>query len=231
MLKKSWKRILIKLGSSVIHDGNSIQIKKIQEIIHDIHWLQKQNIEVILVSSGAIACGRGSLNKYTKDSIHFQQAASAVGQPLLMATYQKELAKLSQSASQILVTHQDFSRKQNFHNMRQTIQCLLDNKILPIINENDSVSIDEITLGDNDQLAARIAMMMSVDLVIYLTEADGILLEDGSLLKEADHLRDLNKIKRMKKTKLGSGGILTKLEAVKKLHQVNIDTLISLIWS
>tara|TARA_B100001248_G_scaffold262262_1_gene257067 strand:+ start:7774 stop:8844 length:1071 start_codon:yes stop_codon:yes gene_type:complete len=222
MTKKKWKRFLVKIGSSCWQDA-----KQVEKICLEVAELSESGHEIILVSSGAIHLGQKILNSGPHNHIHRKQAAAALGQPRLMHMYQDFFAKKNKEVAQVLLTHQDMNRTSSYHNLQSCLESLLSHGIIPIINENDSVSFEEITLGDNDHLAARIAMMLEVDLAIYLTQSDGVLLEDGSYLKRTSDLQEIRKIKRMQKSQSGTGGMQSKLEAIAKIHAVNIPAVIA----
>lgn len=219
-------KILIKLGSSAITDGNGISKEKLKKVFTDIIWLMEQKYQIIIVSSGAIATGKHYIKNYDKNLIHSQQAASSIGQPLLMNEYTQFLTNKGVTSAQLLLTHEDFKRKASYFNCQKTLLHLLDNNIIPIINENDAVSFAEITLGDNDQLAGLLALMLNVDMCLFLTEADGLLDKENKPVREISSEENFSFIKYHKKTSSGTGGIQHKLEAIRKITDAGIKVLL-----
>jgi glutamate 5-kinase len=170
-------RVVIKVGSLAVTDeSGGVSVRKITGLIKELQILKEKGFAPILVSSGAINSGRGLVKRpeEKKMMISYQQAAAAIGQPLLMKAYVDALGAHNQHCAQILVTHEDFKERKRFLNIRNTINRLLENDILPIVNENDTVSYEEITVGDNDQLAVMIAEATDAEKLILLTEADGL---------------------------------------------------------
>src|SRR5690606_37782186 len=158
------KRIVIKIGSEAIVDGpNGLKKEAIQQICEDVQFLLEKDIEVVLISSGAIGLGRHFLKPEKREAIDFLQGASSLGQPRLFQKYLEGFQKLKKNCAQILLTHEDFKNRKRYRNAKNTLLKLLENKIVPILNENDTVSFNEITVGDNDHLAAITAQMLEVD--------------------------------------------------------------------
>lgn len=233
-MSEKLKRIVVKIGSlGVTEESGGVSEKKIHRLLHDLYRLKENGHQIILVSSGAINTGRSFIKRpeEKKMMISYQQACAAVGQPLLMNAYQKILSLWSWPSAQILVTHEDFKDRTRFLNIRNTILRLLDNGILPIINENDTVSFAEITVGDNDQLAVMVTEAADADGLILLTEADGLYDKNP---KEPDAKRfdlihysdDFSGVKIAAKTSVGRGGMDTKLRAVRKLTPIGVDVVI-----
>ena len=227
-------RIVIKVGSLAVTDETGgVSIPKIEAIVEELIRLSTMGHTPILVSSGAINSGRSFVKKpeEKKMMISYQQAAAAIGQPLLMKAYVDALSKHAKHAGQILVTHDDFKISKRFLNVRNTINRLLENGIIPIVNENDTVSYDEITVGDNDQLAVMIAQVCDAHKLILLTEADGLFNKnpkesDAIRFDEVDFKDDFSGVKFAAKTSVGRGGMDTKLKAVRKLTPLGIDVII-----
>jgi len=227
-------RIVIKVGSLAVTDEKGgVSYSKISSLIKEFVALRNRGFIPILVSSGAINSGKKFLKppEEKKMMISFQQASAAVGQPLLMKTYVDVLQEVGISCGQILVTHEDFKQRKRFLNIRNTINCLIENDILPIVNENDTVSFEEISVGDNDQLAVMITEVTDAEKLILLTEADGLFNKnpkdpDAKRFDEIDYKDDFSGIKFAAKTSVGRGGMDTKLKAVRKLTPNGIDVLI-----
>lgn len=228
------KRIVIKVGSLTVTDETGgVSLIKVKNIVNELHELRKQGFSPILVSSGAINSGRSFIKKpeEKKMMISYQQAAAAIGQPLLMKAYIDNFSDLNIKCAQILVTHEDFKVRQRFLNIRNTINQLLENDILPIVNENDTVSYEEITVGDNDQLAVMITEVADAEKLILLTEADGLYNKnpkdvDAVRFDEVDFRDDFSSVKFAAKTSVGRGGMDTKLKAVRKLTPLGVDVII-----
>jgi glutamate 5-kinase len=227
-------RIVIKVGSlAVTNESGGVDQGKIHNIISDLHQLLKHGHTPILISSGAINTGRIFIQRpeEKKMMISYQQASAAVGQPLLMQAYIQALRDYSWPCAQILVTHEDFKDRRRFLNIRNTINRLLDNGILPIINENDSVSFEEISVGDNDQLAVMITEASDANKLILLTEADGLYDKnpsdkDAQRISLVDYQDDFSSVKIATKTSVGRGGMQTKLMAIRKLTPIGVDVVL-----
>ncbi|MFT6632091.1 MAG: glutamate 5-kinase [Bacteriovoracaceae bacterium] len=233
-LKFKNKLIIIKLSSlAVTHAEGGINKKQIASIVNDINKLRtEKKLQVIIVSSGSINAGKKFLGTSSKNEISQLQACSAIGQPILMQSFQSEFDKYKIQAAQVLLTHEDLKNKSRSFNVRASIQSLLRNNIIPIINENDSVSFDEITVGDNDQLSAMICEITNADALLMLTQSDGLYNMDP-IHPEALHFPiinysdDFNDIKLISKSSAGRGGMKTKLQAVRKLTPLGINVIIS----
>lgn len=227
-------RIVIKVGSlTVTNENGGVSPEKIEKIVLELLQLKKRGYFPILVSSGAVNSGRAIIKKpeEKKMMISYQQAAAAVGQPLLMKAYVDSLTKHNAHCGQILVTHEDFKVRTRFLNIRNTINRLVNNDVIPIVNENDTVSYDEITVGDNDQLAVMMAEATDAEKLILLTEADGLYNKnpkepDAVRFDEVDFKDDFSGVKFAAKTSVGRGGMDTKLKAVRKLTPLGIDVII-----
>lgn len=227
-------RVVIKVGSLAVTDETGgVSPVKINELVRELNRLKAQGFAPILVSSGAINSGRSFVKRpeEKKMMISYQQAAAAIGQPLLMKAYLDSLALYKWHGAQILVTHEDFKERKRFLNIRNTINRLIENDILPIVNENDTVSYEEITVGDNDQLAVMIAEATDAEKLILLTEADGLFNKnpkehDAIRFDEIDFKDDFSGVKFAAKTSVGRGGMDTKLKAVRKLTPLGVDVII-----
>ena len=228
------KRIVIKVGSLAVTDETGgVSLPKIEAIVTELIALKSAGYAPILVSSGAINSGRSFIKRpeEKKMMISFQQASASIGQPLLMKAYIDALAAHKSYCGQILVTHEDFKERKRFLNIRNTINRLIENDILPIVNENDTVSYEEITVGDNDQLAVMISEATDAEKLILLTEADGLFNKnpkelDAIRFDEVDFKDDFSGVKFAAKTSVGRGGMDTKLKAVRKLTPLGVDVII-----
>ena len=232
-LTKKIKRVVIKVGSSVI---SNYQLKPkeahFKKIINQIGELRKKNIDVILVSSGSIVFGMGEFKKQKRENdLAFLQTMSSVGQTILMNQYRDILKENRLYCGQILLTWDDFQDRKRFNNIRRTIQKMFDLKIIPIINENDTISTEEIKFGDNDKLSAMIASLIQADILIILSDVEGfydcvvkkkVITEIKEITKEIEEMAGGTEQKHISK-----GGMITKLEAVKIVTAANIPCVIA----
>ena len=229
-------RIVIKVGTSTLaHATGRLNIRRIERLCEVMSDLKNAGNEIILVSSGAIGMGVGKLNLNQRpEDIPTKQAAAAVGQCELMYTYDKLFSEYNHTVAQLLITSPDIGdpvRKANFHN---TLERLLSFGVLPIINENDTVSTDEIEIGDNDTLSAIVAANVGADLLILLSDIDGLYDADPHKNGEA-HLIPVVKqvndeVMRLagdKGTSLGTGGMITKLRAARIANDAGCEMVIA----
>jgi glutamate 5-kinase len=227
-------RIVVKVGSlAVTEESGGVSPLKIKNIIADLHELKSRGFEPILISSGAINTARGLIKKPEEKNrmISYQQASAAIGQPLLMKAYIDVLSEFNWPCAQILVTHEDFKVRKRFLNIRNTINQLLAHGILPIVNENDTVSFEEITVGDNDQLAVMMTEASDSEKLLLLSEADGLFNKNpkeagARQFSEIDFRDDFSNVKIAAKTSVGRGGMDTKLKAVRKLTPLGVDVIL-----
>ena len=243
-ISHSLKRVVIKVGSQTItHPEGGLDAVKMGSISNDIISLLKLGLEVVIVSSGAIQVGKGIVKNQGEDnvpceSIEEQQALSAIGQPYLVEAWRTYLNQEHQvHVAQVLLTHDDMGNRTRSLNASQTLNHLLSLDVVPILNENDSVSFEEITVGDNDQLAAMVAGLVNADLLILLTGPDGVYTSDPSKYPDAEKLSTVQKgkdghelllsIETKSKSKAGRGGMQTKIAAAQKLQIAGIPTLIT----
>ncbi len=233
---KTSKRWVIKIGSALLtNDGRGLDKAAIETWVKQIAVLHQTGAEVILVSSGAVAEGMTRLN-WTKrpSALHYLQAAAAVGQMGMVQNYESCFKKYSINTAQILLTHDDLSNRQRYLNARSTLRALLDFKILPIINENDTVTTEEIRFGDNDTLAALVANLIEADMLVLLTDQKGLYESDprinpnAKLIQQADaNDPKLNNMASATGGNLGSGGMFTKLRAAKLAARSGAATVIA----
>jgi glutamate 5-kinase len=169
------KRIVVKVGSAMLTSNDGLNIPVMESLADGICFLQEKGKEVVLVSSGAVAAGRRSLNLGNRRlSMKEKQAAAAFGQSRLMRVYEEIFAKKNQKVAQVLLTHDDLSNRDRYLNIRNTLFTMFDWGLLPIINENDTVSVKELRFGDNDTLAAMSTNLIEADIFICLTDIDGL---------------------------------------------------------
>jgi glutamate 5-kinase len=231
-----FKKIVIKIGSSSIINEKTKKIKTLwlRSLCNDIKYLHPKK-KIVIVCSGAIALGSKLLNK-TKPirRLEDKQAAAAIGQIKLAKSWEQTLKKNMINTAQILLTLDDSEVRRRYLNIRKTINALHKQNIIPIINENDTVATEEIRFGDNDRLAARVAQMIDADLLILLSDVDGLYSESplqNKKAKKIDEIFNINsKIEKMVSknlSSLGSGGMLTKIWAAKICMNSGCSTVIS----
>jgi glutamate 5-kinase len=229
------KRIVIKIGSSLIASrAEGLRPQQIERLADEIAALRTQGREILVVSSGAIVSGirKLQLKEYPKN-LPVKQAAAAVGQSRLMWAYEKAFERLNTQVAQVLLTHQDLADRRRFLNARHTLAALIGFGIVPIINENDTVAVDEIRVGDNDTLASEVAHLADADLLVILSDVDGLYTEDPRKNPAAaliplimDITPDLERQAGVSSTFEGTGGMATKLRAAKKVGEYGISTLV-----
>ncbi len=230
------RRVVIKVGSAVLTDSEQgLDNDRIERLVSDMVFIMSRGIEVILVSSGAIAAGLAKLSlKKTKNMpLSLKQASAAIGQSGLMWAYEKNFAAHGQKVAQVLLTRDDLSNRTRFLNARNTIQTLLDYEVVPIINENDTVSVDEIKFGDNDNLSGMVVHLADADLLIILSDIDGLYTADPKLKPSATLIplvdkitAELERVAGDARTPLGTGGMRSKLMTAKKVAAYGVPMVI-----
>ncbi len=233
---KDVKRIVIKVGSSTITYGNGKRnFSRIDRLAREIADLANQGKEIILVSSGAVAVGVDRLGLVAKPkTIPGKQAAAAVGQGVLMHTYEKIFAEYGQIVAQVLLTRMDSVDRHRYTNSRNTFLALLEHKVIPIVNENDVVAIDELKIGDNDNLSALVAGIVDADLLIILSDIDGLYTANpqndpnAKLVPEVtDITPEIEASAGDAGSKVGTGGMFTKIQAAKMATSSGINMVIA----
>jgi len=227
------KRILLKIGSNTLtKETNNISRGKIEDIANQIAKL-KDSCEFIIVSSGAIAVAKQFVKLESKQSeIFIKQALASIGQPHLIRIYQEIFREYGLLSSQCLLSYSDFEKQQSKTNIVNTINVLVHNNYIPIINENDTVATDEIQFGDNDKLAALTAVLLDVDLLIIATNTNGIYTKESIKNKAPKTIEEVINFDALKnevvnsKSSHGSGGMQSKIEATEITQQANIETWI-----
>ena len=230
------RRIVVKVGSSILASvEKGLHHEVFSHLAKEISELKRQGYEIVLVSSGAIAAGMEKLGYKTRpQSVTQKQATAAVGQSRLMKIYESYFSRHQQMVAQILLTHDDLSHRRRFLNARNTLLTLLELGIIPIINENDTVVVDEIKVGDNDNLSALVTNLIEADLLIILTNIDGLCDGDPRLNPNArciplveDIDVDMGKIVGGTKSEMSVGGMVSKIQAAKKASRFGIPTAIA----
>ncbi len=229
------KRIVVKVGSGVLTEDNGLNLKALRSISRQICQLADRGLEIILVSSGAMASGIKKIGLSKRpDEIPKRQAIAAVGQAGLIMEYEKSFARYNKKVAQILLTSDDLVNRKRYLNARNTLCTLLSWQVIPIINENDTVVVEEIKFGDNDNLAAMITLLMDADILINLTDIDGLYTGDPRKNQNAELIsvvttikKDIEKYASNIPGPLGTGGMLSKIIAAKKVTAAGIPMLIA----
>lgn len=233
-LLKAVTRVVIKIGSRVLTDSHgALDMAVIGRICDEIAVLRRQGLEIIVVSSGAIAAGRCELGLNDKPrTIPHKQAAAAVGQTRLMQAYERSLATNNLKVAQVLLTGEDLGSRQRFLNARATLDALLGFGIIPIINENDTVVVDEIKFGDNDNLSALVTNVAEAHLLLILTDIEGFYSADPNSHPDAKLIsvvqgitREVERAAGGSGSSIGTGGMATKVAAAKKAGKNGVATI------
>ena len=229
-------RIVVKVGTSTLaHPSGLINIRRVEELCKVMSDLKNAGHDIILVTSGAIGMGTGKLQLSERPrDVAAKQAAAAVGQCELMYTYDKLFAEYNHTVAQLLMTGSDFENEERHINFKNTMDKLLEFKALPIINENDTVATDEIKVGDNDTLSAMVAVNINADLLILLSDIDGLFTADphnnpdAKLISVVSEIGDdILALGGGEGSGLGTGGMRTKLHAAEICTENNCDMIIA----
>jgi len=229
------KRAVVKVGSNVLTEENGLNLKAMRSIARQICKLVDTGLEVILVSSGALASGVRKMGLAKRpDELPKRQAVAAIGQAGLMMEYEKAFGRFHQKVAQILLTSEDLSSRKRYLNARNTLNTLLAWKVVPIVNENDTVWIEEIKLGDNDNLAAMITLLMDADILINLTDIDGLYTKDPRVHPQAELISTVTRITKDTERyagdipgALGTGGMISKIKAARKVNAAGVPMVIA----
>lgn len=231
---KKIHRIVVKIGTSILAGADlKLDTARMEMLVEDISCLVAQGIEVVLVSSGAIVSGMSQLGlKCRPQGLACIQATASCGQVILMLKYNELFKSKKINCGQILLTWDDFTNRERYLNAKNTVISLLKYKAIPIINENDTVSTEEIKVGDNDRLSALVACMVEADLLVMLSDVEGLYKVEASqkhLIKEvkAINLAIENLASGTDKKQVSKGGMKTKLEAAKKVMAKGIDCILA----
>jgi glutamate 5-kinase len=230
------KRIVVKVGSSILASvEKGLHYEVFSHLSKEISDLKRQGYEIVLVSSGAIAAGMEKLGYKTRpQDITQKQATAAVGQTRLMNIYEGYFSRYQQMVAQVLLTHDDLSDRRRFLNARNTLLTLLELGIIPIINENDTVVVDEIKFGDNDNLSALITNLIGADLLLVLTDIEGLCDSDPKVNPHArciplveDIDMDMEGIVGETTSQMSVGGMISKIQAARKASRFGIPTVVA----
>jgi glutamate 5-kinase len=232
----AFKRFVVKIGSALLIDNQGrFNREWLEHLAADIAELHEAGHEILVVSSGAVAIGCNVLELDRRRSrLDELQAAAAAGQVQLVHAWQGALAKFDIGAAQILLTPDDTENRRRFLNAKSTLQKLLELKVIPVINENDTVATDELRYGDNDRLAARVAQMVMADGLVLLSDVDGFYTSDPHTNKDAEHIPVVNEVTDgivamagTTASEVGSGGMMTKLQAAKIATHAGCSTIVA----
>ena len=229
------RRVVVKIGSQIISTKNGIEEARLRGLVRELAELHDQKKEIVVVSSGAVAAGMTRLGRKEKPkTIPEKQALAAVGQIRLMALYERHFAKFDKSVAQVLLTHEDLANRQRYINAKHTFQMLLESSIIPIVNENDTVAVEEMKFGDNDHLSALVATLLEADLLVILSDVEGVYDKDPRAFKDAELIPLITEPKGLSQTvagrslsPVGTGGMATKLDAAEKAAAAGIPTVIA----
>ncbi len=233
---KDHKRVVIKVGTTTLtYPNGKMNLRTMERFAWVLTDLKNRGIEVILVTSGAIAVGTTRLNLPSRPrDIHGKQAASAVGQAVLMQMYENFFMQYNQLVAQILLTKDVIENKERMENAKNTFSTLLSMGVIPIVNENDTVSIEELEFSDNDTLSAYVATLVNSDVLIILSDIDGLYdkdpkaHQDASLIPYIEEVSDkLFEIAGGSRSDLGTGGMKTKIKAAQMATTQGIDVIIA----
>jgi glutamate 5-kinase len=230
------RKIVCKFGSNTLADAEGkINAALLDELADQTSALTKAGKQIVIVSSGAQVAGLSTMGKWArKRDIHYRQALCAVGQVELMGAWRRAFERHGRHVAQILLTQDDFGDQIRTLNMRNTLFTLVDEGIVPVINENDTVSVEEIKIGDNDTLAAQSAILWSADLLILFSDIDGLFDRNPKEFPDAQLVEEVNNVDAIRDTisigsanSFGTGGIATKLEAARRACAYNIPVILA----
>jgi glutamate 5-kinase len=235
--KNKYNRIVIKIGSNVLTDttGN-LDARRMESLVDQIAALTEQNIEVIIVSSGAVAAGRGELSgrQHARklDSVAARQLFSAVGQVKLINTYYRLFSARDITCGQVLTTKESLSTRSHYLNQQRCMETMLAGKVVPIVNENDTISVTELMFTDNDELSGMVAAMMNADALFILSNVDGIFNGDpanpaSEVIPVVDTQCNPDHFVREEKSQFGRGGMLTKTRIARRVAGEGIEVVIA----
>ncbi|MFA5936790.1 MAG: glutamate 5-kinase [Candidatus Paceibacterota bacterium] len=223
-------RIVIKVGTQVIASKNGLDQKKIGNLIKEISFLLKKGHEIALVTSGAVGAGLPSV---PFSNPHRKKIAASIGQPILIHNYYREAKKNNISIGQILILSDDLNNHERFKNFVSNIEIMMAHKILPIINENDVMKTEDLTIGDNDTLGAKVAVGLKANKLIILTNQNGLYTCNPDKNKNAELVKNVKNVNTkienlcsIDKSELGLGGMLSKIQAAKYATHYGVETLI-----
>jgi glutamate 5-kinase len=231
-LLRGIRRVVVKIGSNVLTDAQGLHPRRLPALVGELAALGKTR-EVVVVSSGAVAAGRSRLGG-ARRGLEWRQAAAAVGQPSLMARYERTFARHGRTVAQVLLTHADLADRRRYLNARHTLRTLLQARVVPIVNENDTVAVEELQFGDNDNLSAMTATLVDADLLVVLSDVGGLYSTDPRRDRGAERIavadatdERLDAMAGPARHGIGTGGMTTKLAAARKAAAAGITTVIA----
>lgn len=229
---KSARRVVVKVGSAVLTNSEGLDLRVVNRLADQLAALHDKGVDIVLVSSGAVAAGRGLVAGELK-GLPGRQAASAIGQSRLMHAYDEAFERYGVVSAQILLTRDDLRNRTRFLNARNTFASLLGQRVIPIVNENDTVAVQELKFGDNDSLASLVVNLVQADLLINLTSAAGVFDANPDRDPHAKALKSIENIACLDldttcdgKTTVGTGGMYSKLMSARRVAQLGIPTLV-----
>jgi glutamate 5-kinase len=230
----TYKRIIIKIGSNVLTQSDGLtDVARMQHLVEQVAAFMKQGVEVVLVSSGAVAAGRSLVSVDEKiNAVAARQLLASVGQVRLINIYAQLFGECDLLCSQVLVTREDFRDRLHYLNMKNCLEILLQKKVIPIVNENDVVAVTELMFTDNDELAGLIASMLAAEALLILSNVDGIYdgdprLPGSKVIEQLDADKDLSSFVTTGKSTFGRGGMLTKAAMAQKISRLGIQVHIA----
>ena len=228
------KRIVIKVGSNVLtRTDGKLDVTRMSALVDQIAWLKRNGYEIILVSSGAVACGRRELKvEHSLDSVEQRQLFSALGQVKLIGLYYDLFREFHIHVGQVLTMKENFQPGEQYENQQACMKVMLENGVLPIVNENDTVSVTELMFTDNDELSGLIAQMMKADTLVLLSNIDGIYTGNPDdpasvLIRDVETGTDLSQYIQTEKSAFGRGGMHSKYTTASQLSQAGIRVIIA----
>jgi glutamate 5-kinase len=229
------RRVVVKIGSQILSSREGIDEPRLRGLARELADLHNGRKEVVVVSSGAVAAGMTRLGRTERPkSIPEKQALAAVGQIKLMALYERAFSKSEKTVAQVLLTHEDLANRQRYINAKHTFQMLLESSIIPIVNENDTVAVEEMKFGDNDHLSALVATLLGADLLLILSDVQGVFDRDPRVHADARLIPLVADVKVTKpnvvgvsQSIFGTGGIVTKIAAAEEAAAGGIPTIIT----
>jgi len=235
LILKRARRVVIKIGSQILSSSEGIEENRLRGLVRELAELHERKKEIVVVSSGAVAAGMTRLGRKERPkTIPEKQALAAVGQIKLMALYERAFAKFDKSVAQVLLTADDLANRQRYINAKHTFQVLLESSIIPIVNENDTVAVEEMKFGDNDHLSALVATLLEADLLVILSDVEGVYDKDPRAHGDAQLISLISEARGISRaiggastSAVGTGGIVTKLGAAEEAAAAGIPTVIA----
>ncbi len=227
-------RIVIKVGSNVLtRDNGKLDVTRVSAIVDQVAWLKGQGHDVVLVSSGAVACGRRELKvDHDLDSVEQRQLFSALGQVKLIGLYYDLFREHNLHVGQVLTMKENFEQGEQYDNQKACMTVMLENGVVPIVNENDTVCVTELMFTDNDELSGLIAMMLHADMLVLLSNIDGIYTGNpcdpqSTLVRKVEADTDLSQYIQASKSSLGRGGMVSKYSTARRVQHSGIKVIIA----